>query len=146
MARIIALPDPGIAAGPRSTHAQSYIAPTISSIPPAEILEKIFLKHPGHARALKYPSRRWIECCSKISCCRDHCWFVVSHVCRRWRDVALGCRKLWACLRLSIHPDWMPELLRRSGNAQLLIDAYILSDHFGMPQLLRRREECLDSF
>ncbi|KAK7042571.1 hypothetical protein R3P38DRAFT_2891264 [Favolaschia claudopus] len=44
----------------------------------------------------------------------------VSHVCRRWRDIAMSSPKFWTCIVVS-RPRWADELLRRSGTAPLSV-------------------------
>ena len=108
---------------------------------PPEILASIFLFHPAYIHELEDPLRR--EGCAKCNGCRAFAWVVVSHVCRRWRDVALHCRALWTRLPVSVHPEWMAELLRRSGNAPLLISAASLADDID-PALRQGREKSLE--
>ncbi|EPS99334.1 hypothetical protein FOMPIDRAFT_1050621 [Fomitopsis schrenkii] len=91
---------------------------------PAEILGEIFLKHPGYLHEVEKPLEAEHHCVdSEDAKCRLFCWVVVSHVCRRWREVALSCQSLWAVLPVSAHPEWMTELLRRSKTSPLLINA-----------------------
>ncbi|RDB16622.1 hypothetical protein Hypma_002869 [Hypsizygus marmoreus] len=51
-------------------------------------------------------------------------WIVVSHVCRRWRSVALECPSLWTDIPIS-HPHWAKEMLVRSHMAPLTITAIV---------------------
>ncbi|KAJ7291513.1 hypothetical protein C8J57DRAFT_217616 [Mycena rebaudengoi] len=44
----------------------------------------------------------------------------VTHVCSRWRDIALGNRKFWTHISTS-EPRWAVEMLRRSGSAPLVV-------------------------
>ncbi|KAF8663986.1 hypothetical protein AX16_000837 [Volvariella volvacea WC 439] len=47
-------------------------------------------------------------------------WISIAHVCRRWREVALGYPPLWASIWVSKNRDgWVDELLRRSDPAVL---------------------------
>ena len=50
-------------------------------------------------------------------------WVDVSYVCRYWRNVALGCARLWACL-FFVSPEWIDEQLRRSKTAPLIVCIY----------------------
>lgn len=75
---------------------------------PAELLHAIFSLLPGrHTPALlrKVPS-----------------WVSVSHVCRRWREVALKCRPLWIRTPFP-NSDWAEEALLRSSPA--LLDVFV---------------------
>lgn len=58
--------------------------------------------------------------------CGPYCWQVVTHVCRMWRAAALGFPILWSRITLTSHPEWMAEILRRSGTLPLLVVSHIL--------------------
>ena len=100
---------------------------TISDSPisrvPLEILQEIFMQHPC------YVSAAILALWSPPDCRIDHeslacCWTATSHVCRRWRAAALSCPRLWSYLSVSSRPEWMAELLRRSGQVSLHIRLY----------------------
>ncbi|KAK6992256.1 F-box domain-containing protein [Favolaschia claudopus] len=57
-------------------------------------------------------------------CQRDgHLWIrEVSHICRYWREVAIGCPNLWSCISLT-PSRWAKEMLHRSKMAPLSIKA-----------------------
>ncbi|TCD65143.1 hypothetical protein EIP91_003036 [Steccherinum ochraceum] len=63
---------------------------------PNELLLNIF----AHLREATLPSNEW---------------FFVTHVCRRWREVALGCRSLWTDIVPSKRNQFALESLRRSS-------------------------------
>lgn len=47
-----------------------------------------------------------------------HQWIRYTHVCRRWRDAALGCKQIWSFVFLGVHYsswDTMQTMLARSG-------------------------------
>jgi F-box-like len=47
-------------------------------------------------------------------------WSVLTEVCRRWRDVSLGCYRLWS--HITFHkPRWAQLMLQRSKEAPLYI-------------------------
>ncbi|KDQ56763.1 hypothetical protein JAAARDRAFT_207835 [Jaapia argillacea MUCL 33604] len=46
-------------------------------------------------------------------------WFRVTHVCRRWRNVALGCAPIW-CEVFSFPNQFLQEVLKRSKSALLV--------------------------
>ncbi|KZV75044.1 hypothetical protein PENSPDRAFT_140736 [Peniophora sp. CONT] len=46
-------------------------------------------------------------------------WTRVTHVCNRWRTIALSTPSLWSSIPVNLCPDWVDELLRRSKQAQL---------------------------
>lgn len=48
-------------------------------------------------------------------------WIVVTHVCQRWRGLALGNPLLWVYIPFHC-PDWVPEMTRRSKSAALKIE------------------------
>ncbi|KAH6905230.1 hypothetical protein BKA70DRAFT_509313 [Coprinopsis sp. MPI-PUGE-AT-0042] len=41
-------------------------------------------------------------------------WMGVSHVCRQWREVALGCSELWSVLNPRISTKWIEAMIKRS--------------------------------
>ncbi|KAJ2923790.1 hypothetical protein H1R20_g13306, partial [Candolleomyces eurysporus] len=57
-------------------------------------------------------------------------WIRVSHVCRQWRDVALGCPDLWSTIQLDESQEkyltsWYASQLERAENYPLAIEASI---------------------
>ncbi|KAL0953739.1 hypothetical protein HGRIS_004928 [Hohenbuehelia grisea] len=46
----------------------------------------------------------------------------VSHICQHWREVALGCPRLWSNISFS-RPHWVEEMLKRSKMAPLSVKA-----------------------
>ena len=78
----------------------------VSRLPP-ELLSEIFLHHAGH-RA------------ETTSCVPQLCeWIQVTHVCTRWREIALQCTTLWSRLRVPGPPAICEEFLARSKNTPL---------------------------
>ncbi|KAI0045653.1 hypothetical protein FA95DRAFT_1680321 [Auriscalpium vulgare] len=47
-------------------------------------------------------------------------WIRITHVCRRWRDVALNCSSLWWDVNLAYGPDWMEEIITRAKNTPII--------------------------
>ncbi|KAI0055537.1 hypothetical protein BV25DRAFT_1833110 [Artomyces pyxidatus] len=41
-------------------------------------------------------------------------WVAVSHVCRQWRDIAVGSPTLWQDIDFALGPEWVPDMLARS--------------------------------
>jgi len=86
---------------------RSAVTP-ISVLPP-ELLLRIFRFH-----ALEVPP--WSGGLQKLG------WIEVTHVCQRWRQVALDDSSLWARITgLSPNARWTSEMLVRSRNAPLVI-------------------------
>lgn len=52
-------------------------------------------------------------------------WCAFSHVCRRWRSIALDCAKLWNCITFDADLDCLSELLSRTKSAELEVDVSI---------------------
>ncbi|KAI0036287.1 hypothetical protein K488DRAFT_82239 [Vararia minispora EC-137] len=52
-------------------------------------------------------------------------WIVSTHVCRRWREVALGTPWLWSNVTFCFGRDAATEFLRRSKNIPLLLDVWV---------------------
>lgn len=48
---------------------------------------------------------------------------IATHVCQKWREVALSSANLWTRVPFSL-PKWVPEVLRRSKEAPLTIDVF----------------------
>ncbi|KDQ51901.1 hypothetical protein JAAARDRAFT_62254 [Jaapia argillacea MUCL 33604] len=86
---------------------RNSLAP-ISRLPP-ELLTKIFaLDGLGWEAGRAQPCR--------------NLWLRVTHVCRRWRVIALSSPTLWTHPLIAF-PSWFPEMLRRSRGAPLVVDA-----------------------
>ena len=47
----------------------------------------------------------------------------ITHICRRWRDVATGCPLLWTTVD-DRHPDQVRELVQRSGGLPISLVEY----------------------
>ncbi|THU75236.1 hypothetical protein K435DRAFT_707500, partial [Dendrothele bispora CBS 962.96] len=75
----------------------------ISKLPP-EILSIIFLLYRDEM------AFHW----------RTLAWIRVSHICRHWRNVALGCPALWSH-PIFYMPASVPEMLLRSKSAPLTV-------------------------
>ena len=88
---------------------RSAVAP-ISALPP-KLLAQIF-----HFYALEEPP--WSGGVQKLG------WITVTHVCQRWRQVALGDSSLWARITgSSPNARWIFEMLVRARNAPLVVDS-----------------------
>ncbi|KAH9926484.1 uncharacterized protein B0H18DRAFT_344214 [Fomitopsis serialis] len=93
---------------------------------PVEILEEIFCQHPRRTAGQYFPLHGSHRCGDDEGrVCTRHCWIVVSHVCRRWRAIALRCPRLWSRLDMSLNAEWMSELVARSGTVPLEVTAYL---------------------
>ncbi|KAH9936655.1 uncharacterized protein B0H18DRAFT_1206903 [Fomitopsis serialis] len=79
----------------------------ISVLPP-EVLSEVFMRTAG-----PYASLSWST--------RPYGWIRISHVCRHWRNVALGCPALWGKLAVTTQHEWTEELLERSKKAPLYV-------------------------
>ncbi|KZT65072.1 hypothetical protein DAEQUDRAFT_559354 [Daedalea quercina L-15889] len=84
----------------------------ISVLPP-EVLSEVFLHRAADWR-VKKPYIPVV-----------HDWLPLSHVCKHWRSVALGCPALWSSLKVTGSCEWMAELLARSKRLPLTV--YIIS-------------------
>ncbi|TEB31505.1 hypothetical protein FA13DRAFT_1583633, partial [Coprinellus micaceus] len=47
-------------------------------------------------------------------------WIYLTHVCRHWRDAAIGCATLWSYLAFS-KPEFTEVMLQRSRTAPLTV-------------------------
>ena len=89
---------------------------------PAEILSRIFALHalhqpPGEVLwetddSEEPPSLSQLELG----------WITVTHVCRRWRNVALANPSLWARIAFSLGDRWVDEMLARAGPAPVIYE------------------------
>lgn len=80
---------------------------------PEELLEYIFLYCVGsciNSEPLLEPRRPHRRVVQLLS---------ILHVCQRWREVALGCSRLWSEIIVPCHPDFLAASLCRSGNLDL---------------------------
>jgi len=98
------------------------------SILPAEVLSRIF-----HFTAF---SDRFYS---------TRCWVHVTHVCRRWRQIALDDSTLWTQFTDSPrNKDWIAERLARSRNAPLVLslDGWAVKDTLSLftPHISHTRE------
>ncbi|KAJ7582165.1 hypothetical protein C8J56DRAFT_244765 [Mycena floridula] len=58
---------------------------------------------------------------------KDMSWVKVSHVCRHWRQTALGCPSLWSRLALSSYSaQWTKVMLERSKRALLAVRSNVV--------------------
>jgi len=93
----------------RPLHSRCSAITPISVLPP-ELLMRIFRFY-----ALKEPP--WSDGMQKLG------WIGVTHVCRCWRQVALGDSSLWARITgISPNSKWIAEMLVRARNAPLVVD------------------------
>ncbi|KAI0061052.1 hypothetical protein BV25DRAFT_1992574 [Artomyces pyxidatus] len=49
-------------------------------------------------------------------------WINVTHVCRRWREIALSTPRLWIVVDFSLGPSWLKEVLARSKHLPIALD------------------------
>jgi len=93
----------------RSLPSCRGVVTPISVLPP-ELLARIFRFY-----ALEEPP--WSGSVQKLG------WITVTHVCQRWRQVALGDSSLWARITgISPNSKWISEMLVRARNAPLVVD------------------------
>ncbi|KAI0051847.1 hypothetical protein FA95DRAFT_1533739 [Auriscalpium vulgare] len=81
---------------------------------PAELLVRVFayarlLEPPGPPLRRPFYRRGWIG------------WVKVSHVCRRWRHVALGAADLWEDVDFTMGEEWGQACLARAQNAPIVL-------------------------
>ncbi|KAF9474923.1 hypothetical protein BDN70DRAFT_865590, partial [Pholiota conissans] len=49
-------------------------------------------------------------------------WIYVTHVCRRWRYIAINLATLWVNVPID-YPEWVEEMIRRSKDCSLIVQA-----------------------
>lgn len=91
---------------------RNRIAPSISCLPP-EILASIFVEVVLSARLARRSTYSSQVAVAGIR------WLYMTHVCKHWRDVALGTAHLWSHLPLQHPIDCVQEFIRRSSTAPL---------------------------
>ncbi|TFY65546.1 hypothetical protein EVG20_g5543 [Dentipellis fragilis] len=55
-------------------------------------------------------------------------WILVTHVCRHWRHVALGCPYLWKTIYLDLGPRWADLILSRTNSIPLYVNVNTQGD------------------
>ncbi|KAF8916279.1 hypothetical protein CPB85DRAFT_351797 [Mucidula mucida] len=68
-------------------------------------------------------------------------WIQVSHVCTQWRHAALGCPALWSTLTFKSAPEWVHEMIKRSMDAPLTVNANMV---YGTPMMRNAVTEALN--
>ncbi|KAF9474922.1 hypothetical protein BDN70DRAFT_898576 [Pholiota conissans] len=104
-----------------TTAAQRNSLVPVSSLPP-EILGEIFSivqGRPDYGDYDRFGSRRTDEYLLH--------WIAVTHVCRRWRHIAIDLATLWIDLPID-YPEWVEEMIRRSKGCGLIVRAAILDN------------------
>ncbi|KAI0045419.1 hypothetical protein FA95DRAFT_125414 [Auriscalpium vulgare] len=101
---------------------QSNELAPVSRLPP-EILSLVFA-------SLSYtqPPRQLHRCKDPT---QKSFWVVVTHVCRRWRQVALEQRCLWARIQIPMGKAWARAFLERAGSLPLSI-VQDQASHYGL--------------
>ncbi|VDB92217.1 unnamed protein product [Peniophora sp. CBMAI 1063] len=94
---------------------------------PAEILSRIFALH-----ALQQPPGEplWENDDSEDPPSLSQMelgWITVTHVCRRWRNVALTDPSLWTRISFRLGEHWVDEMFSRAGSAPIIYER--LYDH-----------------
>ncbi|KAH9936281.1 uncharacterized protein B0H18DRAFT_319055 [Fomitopsis serialis] len=90
----------------------------ISVLPP-EVLSEVFMRMAGPSSYSLPPP--WSN--------SPYGWICISHVCRHWRNVALGCPALWGKLAVTTQHEWTKELLERSKKAPLYVTVDFRTPH-----------------
>ncbi|KDQ57790.1 hypothetical protein JAAARDRAFT_35480 [Jaapia argillacea MUCL 33604] len=102
----------------------------ISKLPP-ELMSRVFSLC---ASAESHPRFRGHVAFDSLTVMPE--WVKVTWVCRRWREVAIGCAALWTKVDFS-SSKWTAEMLKRSKNASLVVKADLT---FVSPRLVRTVE------
>ncbi|KAF8868002.1 hypothetical protein BD779DRAFT_1393234, partial [Infundibulicybe gibba] len=82
-------------------HCRNRFVP-VARLPP-EILSRIFV---FNARMVRPGDR--------VDVAR-----AISHVCRRWREIALDCPRLWPHINFEHGPRWLTRVIERSRSVPL---------------------------
>ena len=98
----------------------SPTAPHPITLLPVEILSEIMCYMPlfyGHGAPSIHPLDSDVDPSGRFTRdgpIRTPHWVAVSHVCHRWREVALKCKALWTCIPL-VSPAWAQRALALSN-------------------------------
>ncbi|KAA1470104.1 hypothetical protein DENSPDRAFT_797257 [Dentipellis sp. KUC8613] len=57
-------------------------------------------------------------------------WILVTHVCRRWRHVAIDYAMLWTHISFALGSEWTMRMIERSGQAPLVIREFEVERKF----------------
>ncbi|KZV70505.1 hypothetical protein PENSPDRAFT_651503 [Peniophora sp. CONT] len=79
-----------------------------------DILMMLFLHFPAIPAS-------WCRGTASDEVAPDFTWMYITHVCRRWRNVSLGCSLIWTHINFK-PPSWAPVFLERAREAPLHID------------------------
>ncbi|KAI0051988.1 hypothetical protein FA95DRAFT_1451575, partial [Auriscalpium vulgare] len=88
---------------------------TIVRLPP-EILTIIFMHVSPPEVRCDWADRVWVD-----ESLADIGWIAITHVCRRWRQVAIGYPLLWTNIDFSYGRAWTQAFLSRARSAPLSI-------------------------
>ncbi|KAI0063059.1 hypothetical protein BV25DRAFT_436285 [Artomyces pyxidatus] len=94
----------------------------INKLPP-EVLSHVFLFHVGGSPPASVPPPPYPRKSLKLG------WIQVTHVCRRWRHVALGDPRLWANVAFTLGHRWAEIMLARAKSAPLLVKSDLSTPH-----------------
>jgi len=116
----------------------------ISSLPP-EILIEIF----GHYSSLIFKEEHLWPCSSanpedftRRLHGRPYRWIRVTHVCRHWRQVALGAASLWSRIAVTSRSDCLTEMIQRSKNCPIYLVLKALPQDEMLSQALMTLQRC----
>ncbi|KAF5316587.1 hypothetical protein D9619_006511 [Psilocybe cf. subviscida] len=96
---------------------RNALAP-ILKLPP-ELLHRIFVLIKDDSERLSEQGRTHLP--TNAALCALRTWNVVTHVCNRWRQIALNASSLWTEPPIDSKP-WTLEMLKRSKTAGLILD------------------------
>jgi len=95
---------------------------------PEEIMTEIFIQY----RSILKDASSSAELCSSTT--TFYAFIRVTHVCRHWRRIALSFPRLWSYILVPRNVEFTEELLFRSKEVPLTVDARSI-DHIRMPSL-----------
>ncbi|KAI0058903.1 hypothetical protein BV25DRAFT_1829659 [Artomyces pyxidatus] len=112
--------EDGDAIDPLSMSATTPTAP-VHRLPP-EIVAAIFSTYAslGYITFTKIVSDYEGDSLTKVD--KQVGWINVTHVCRRWREIALGHATLWSSIDCTVPRPWREEMLHRSAACPVSLD------------------------
>lgn len=90
---------------------------------PPEILSLVFESVAAHFHEADYNQMGWIK---------------ITHVCTRWRRVALDCPSFWTTFTIpTLHPSLAEKMMERSKTAPLTVQIHVSSHNLWQHRLIR---------
>lgn len=91
--------------------SSAFAVPHLINNLPLELIEQIFIDCTHTGVALR-----------SFKLTRSPKWISITHVCRLWRQIALGCPRLWTHITPDLSSTWIAAFASRSKSVPLLVE------------------------